>query len=198
MRQQEVTQLESGQVITHHAAEDCSAFVVEGPRTFCPLHKPEPGPWANWPRHWDSDKQIVVRMCPCGIYHPAQEVYDWSMERGQAWKLVHYCCQHPHQHVCSRRVVTAQMALANAEAFQIGQIVLEDVSLADLFQEAMNPSPNLGSGDRLALIRDALDLVVELWPSQGRVKMGKETWDRLRRVLLAVPELVTELEATNE
>jgi hypothetical protein len=46
--------------------------------------------------------------------------------------------------------------------------------------------------DGLALIRDALDLVVELWPQPGYASVTLEThqWVKLRRVLLAIPELV--------
>ncbi len=128
MRQQEVTQLESGQVITHHAAADCSA--AEG-LSYCPMHRPEPGPWSGWPRFWDSQRQIVVRQCPCEVMHPAQEVYDWSMNRGQAWKLVHDCCK---VHTCVSSLVTPEMAKANAEAYQLGLWAMagEDV-LTDIF-----------------------------------------------------------------
>lgn len=190
MKQQEVTRLESGQVITHHASEDCSA--AEG-LSYCPMHRPQPGPWFGWPRFWNSDRQIVVRECPCGVMHPAHEVYDWSMDRGQAWKLVHDCCK---VHTCTNRLVTPAMAKANAEAYQIGLWAMVSDVLAD--EVANIIAPDTKADDRLALVQEALDLVVKLWPSQGEVKMSKETWDRLRRVLLAVPELVTELEATNE
>lgn len=196
MKQQEVTKLESGQVITHHSIQDCKG--LEDANSYCPLHKPEPGPWASWPRHWDSDKQIVVRECPCGAMHPAQEVYDWSMDRGQAWKLVHQCCKEP-MHVCSsRRKVTAEMAKANEEAYQIGQWTLGLLDNRKISLEDMLVASEMAADNRLALVQEALDLVVKLWPSQGEVRMSEETWDRLRRVLLAIPELVTEVEATNE
>ena len=46
--------------------------------------------------------------------------------------------------------------------------------------------------NNLAVLRDALDLVVELWPKPGYASITLEThqWVKLRRVLLAIPELV--------
>ena len=42
------------------------------------------------------------------------------------------------------------------------------------------------------LIKDALDLIVELWPQPGyaSVTMEIQQWIKLRRVLLAIPDLV--------
>lgn len=46
--------------------------------------------------------------------------------------------------------------------------------------------------NRLALLKDALDLVAELWPRPGYRSVTLEThqWVKLRRVLLAIPDLV--------
>jgi hypothetical protein len=46
--------------------------------------------------------------------------------------------------------------------------------------------------DRLVLLKDALDLVSELWPKPGYASVTLEThqWIKLRRVLLAIPDLV--------
>lgn len=43
----------------------------------------------------------------------------------------------------------------------------------------------------LQVTADALDLVAELWPkpSYATVTLESHQWERLRRVLLAVPEL---------
>lgn len=43
----------------------------------------------------------------------------------------------------------------------------------------------------LQVTADALDLVAELWPKPGyaTVTLESHQWERLRRVLLAVPEL---------
>jgi hypothetical protein len=44
----------------------------------------------------------------------------------------------------------------------------------------------------LAILHDALGLVVELWPKPGYASVTLEThqWVMLRRVLLAIPDLV--------
>lgn len=46
--------------------------------------------------------------------------------------------------------------------------------------------------DRLELIKTGLDLLVELWPKPGYASVTLEThqWNKLRRFILAVPELV--------
>lgn len=56
------------------------------------------------------------------------------------------------------------------------------------------PKPDFGPPklDRLAVIKAAMDLVIELWPQPGYASVTLEThqWDRLRQLLLAIPELV--------
>jgi hypothetical protein len=44
----------------------------------------------------------------------------------------------------------------------------------------------------LATLRDALDLLIELWPKPGYSTVMLEThqWIKLRRVLLSIPDLV--------
>ena len=48
--------------------------------------------------------------------------------------------------------------------------------------------------ERLELIKDALDLVVELWPTPGyaTVTLESHQWAKLRRLLLSVPELIAD------
>jgi hypothetical protein len=50
---------------------------------------------------------------------------------------------------------------------------------------------NERDAQKWATISDALDLVAELWPKPGyaTVTLESHQWARLRRVLLAVPEL---------
>jgi hypothetical protein len=52
--------------------------------------------------------------------------------------------------------------------------------------------PLIAGMSKLALIKEGLDLVVELWPKPGYASVTMEThqWVRLRRVLLAIPDLV--------
>ena len=44
----------------------------------------------------------------------------------------------------------------------------------------------------LNILREALDLVVELWPTPGyaTVTLESHQWAKLRRVLLSIPDLV--------
>ena len=46
--------------------------------------------------------------------------------------------------------------------------------------------------DRLRVLAEALDLVAELWPKPGYASVVLEShqWLKLRRVLLAIPDLV--------
>ena len=50
--------------------------------------------------------------------------------------------------------------------------------------------------DRHRVLREALELVAELWPqpSSASVTMETHTWLKLRRTLLAVPDLVIDAE----
>jgi len=49
-----------------HAKEAC-----EGP--FCVVHRPAPGPWADWDTHWREDLQLMVRICVHDVHHVAIE-----------------------------------------------------------------------------------------------------------------------------
>lgn len=58
----------------------------------------------------------------------------------------------------------------------------------------LDKHPDPPSTDRLGVLRDALDLLVDLWPKPGSatVQMETHTWLKLRKVLLAIPELIDE------
>lgn len=51
--------------------------------------------------------------------------------------------------------------------------------------------PKLSTHEVHGLVADALELVAELWPKPGyaTVTLESHQWDRLRRLLLGVPEL---------
>lgn len=79
----ELLRLESGQELQTHRWDECSG-------QWCVIHNPLPGPWALWPRSWRSDRGLMERTCPCGVGHPAAEMYLWA---GFApGSLVHGCC----------------------------------------------------------------------------------------------------------
>ena len=48
--------------------------------------------------------------------------------------------------------------------------------------------------DKLEILKDALGLVADLWPVPGSATVHLEThqWVKLRKVLLAIPDLVAE------
>lgn len=73
----------SGQRMTTHSLAHCKF-------RWCVIHSPMPGVWDEWPTHWRSDRNLMERMCPCGIGHPAAEEY---MIHNYA-VLVHGCCHH--------------------------------------------------------------------------------------------------------
>lgn len=78
--------LESGQTLVNvHPRLECVG-------EWCPIHRPMPGPWSNWPRQWSDERDIMERVCPHGIGHPVAEMYQWAMERGRGFDLVHGCC----------------------------------------------------------------------------------------------------------
>lgn len=70
--------------------------------------------------------------------------------------------------------------------FVRGNSVIDRLA-ADPFVTGMGEAMN-----KLALIKDALDLVSELWPKPGYASVTIEThqWVKLRQVLLAIPDLV--------
>jgi hypothetical protein len=68
---------------------------------------------------------------------------------------------------------------------------LEDQRIQEVIDKAV-AADEASDTWRLRLIKDALDLVVELWPKPGYATVALEThqWVKLRQLLLAVPELV--------
>jgi hypothetical protein len=81
--------LESGQELRTHSQEACWG-------QWCAIHKPMPGPWADWPRVWSTTLQVLYRICPCHAWHPVAEMYAYTLAMGEAAKLWHPCCDiHP-------------------------------------------------------------------------------------------------------
>lgn len=81
---QEQTELESGQLLNHHRADQCHS-------QWCALHNPKPGPWSAWPRWWVGALERLDRICPHGVGHPVVESADWLRAHGKAHLLVHDC-----------------------------------------------------------------------------------------------------------
>lgn len=60
--------VESGQVLRTHVRGNCIG-------EWCPIHSQMPGPWSSWPRQWREDREMMERVCPHGVGHPAAETY---------------------------------------------------------------------------------------------------------------------------
>jgi hypothetical protein len=169
--------LESGQVLQVHESANCVG-------EWCAVHRPQPGPWERWPRHWDAEAGIIERECPHGVRHPATELYDWFIGQGRAADLAHGCCP---DCVCAaragKRLMDGGWVLAKPDA--------NPVPPAQMVLQAPDIPEGLGESTTL----EALSLVRELWPDHGQeqIIISKDQWTRLRRVLLNFPALWTEV-----
>lgn len=76
----------TGQTLSNiHRLDECDG-------TWCVIHFPLPGPWADWPTHWaaveDTDMlRGFQRQCPCGVFHTAMEEVLRYFDEGE-----HVCC----------------------------------------------------------------------------------------------------------
>lgn len=78
------TELESGQVIHHHPKDRCQAP--------CALHAPMEGPWSEWPRQYIDTANMIYRVCPHNIAHPAIEQVLFAIKTGKPGLIAHECC----------------------------------------------------------------------------------------------------------
>jgi hypothetical protein len=155
--EQEQHLLDLGQVLWTHNSLECLG-------QWCAIHRPMPGPWKSWPRWWRDDKQIMERICPCGIGHPVAEMQEHAIRIGETWRLVHGCCGCP----CGARALT--------DKTDIIPIVSKDVDVVDVEVPGLD------------LRIEAGDLLAQLWPrpSSATVVLETHQWIRLRKLLLAV------------
>jgi len=42
---------------------------------WCVIHRPMPGPWADWPTYWDHFDKVMYRVCEHDFAHPVAEMY---------------------------------------------------------------------------------------------------------------------------
>lgn len=78
------TKLESGQTIHHHPKDRCQAP--------CALHAPMEGPWSQWPRQYIDSANMIYRVCPHNIAHPAIEQALFAIKSGKPGLIAHACC----------------------------------------------------------------------------------------------------------
>jgi hypothetical protein len=173
---QEEHTLESGQTLFTHTQGTCY-----GP--YCAIHNPMPGPWAEWPRLWREDRNILERVCPHGVGHPVAEMYEWAITNGHGYSLVHGCCG---ECVCSSRVAKRP---TERPADTIGVPDYEELPSS---QPQELPFDEQYRQDITVMI-DAINLLIQLWPTtstEDSVTMTTEQWLKLRHVLAVVSDLV--------
>lgn len=84
----------TGQMLRVHPESKCHT-------QWCVIHRPMSGPWDGWPTHWRFDREIMERICPHGIGHPAREQSEMWARQGREHEGVHGC-----DGCCSRKVMT--------------------------------------------------------------------------------------------
>lgn len=59
----------------------------------CVIHAPTRHHMRSWTLHWRDDRGIFERLCPeHGTGHPDPDQFDYWIETGQEWQMVHGCC----------------------------------------------------------------------------------------------------------
>lgn len=61
--ERETTELESGQVLTHHRRDECDGMP-------CCVHAPSEHGMSGWPRQWHPITNTMYRVCPHNAIHP--------------------------------------------------------------------------------------------------------------------------------
>ena len=180
---QESHLLESGQMISTHTRDQCFG-------EWCAIHKPQPGPWETWPRLWRDDRGIMERICPCGVGHPVAEMYEWAIEYGRGYDLVHGCCS---EHQCGPRTAKREVFVHSGEggSWRLGVPDAEAPTTIPAGPVESTDVTDVNETD-LEIMIHAVQLMIQLWPSPpgSPVTISPDTWVELRRVLSYVPELV--------
>lgn len=156
----EIVLLELGQTIQVHERSQCIG-------EWCAIHRPMPGPWAQWPRWWREDRGIMERICACGIGHPVAEMYKWAYASNRIHLLMHDCCDCQ----CARQLEDDNTVILYLPADRV------DPSMVEKLNRKLAPD----------LREELLDLVIALWPrdSHATVEVPPQLGKRLQRALLA-------------
>jgi hypothetical protein len=81
--------MEDGSVLQTHDAETC----VGG---WCCIHNPSDHPLNTAPLSWDSSRRVMMRICPCGIYHPDPDHLSFVVMHSPIIAIlqgIHDCCK---------------------------------------------------------------------------------------------------------
>lgn len=81
------SRLESGQLLHHHSAEECSGN--------CCLHGTSPYAGCKYWRVWRADRKQLEHTCPCRIGHPCSAAAAYAKEKGYEFDGTHGCCGIP-------------------------------------------------------------------------------------------------------
>lgn len=64
----------------------------------CAIHHPSDHHMKDWPLKWRGDRDLMERICPCGIGHPDVDHLAWfrlTHSEDDTWaEGVHGCCGH--------------------------------------------------------------------------------------------------------
>lgn len=80
----------TGQTIYNvHEPEACTG-------SYCVIHNPSNHHMVGWQTHWRGDRQLMERICSCGIGHPDVDDINYNnMKYGvDEYRGVHGCCGH--------------------------------------------------------------------------------------------------------
>lgn len=78
----------TGQKIKVHDKDKCDG-------EFCCIHNPSDHIMKDWPTHWRDDRNLMERICECGIGHPDPDDLAFKKRNGYPdSEGVHGCCGH--------------------------------------------------------------------------------------------------------
>lgn len=85
----DVIALHNGHILEVHDPALCAGQV-------CCIHSPSNHPMRGWPQLWRSDRQLMERICPCGVGHPDPDDLAFKRRtRGDEharYESIHGCC----------------------------------------------------------------------------------------------------------
>ena len=65
----------TGQKLKVHTKDKCKG-------EFCCIHNPSDHIMKDWPTHWRDDRNLMERICECGIGHPDPDDLAFKKKRG--------------------------------------------------------------------------------------------------------------------
>lgn len=84
----------TGQKLVVHSKDECQGI-------HCVIHRPSEHSMRDFPTHWRIDRQLMERICKCGVGHPDPDDISYKRQlKGDAYsdaESVHGCCA---EHCC--------------------------------------------------------------------------------------------------